>query len=54
MAMCVYEEAKVDCDDKGVILYPSPSAVPERRFRQVLLPASNDAEAEARPSLVKA
>ena len=48
MAMCVYEEAKVDCDDKGIILYPSPAAVPERRFRQVLTPAANDFAAAGR------
>ena len=38
MALCVYEEAKVDLDERGLILFPSPAAVPERRFRQVLLP----------------
>jgi hypothetical protein len=40
MAVCVYEEAKVDLDDRGLILFPSPPAVPERRLRQVLLPKS--------------
>lgn len=49
MAMCVYEQAKVDRDDKGIVLHPSPSAVPERRFRPVLLPpAGNDPLPEPR------
>ena len=52
MTLCVYEEAKVDIDDKGVILYPSPPAVPERRFKQVLFPASNT-DAEDQPASVK-
>jgi hypothetical protein len=35
--MLVYPEAKVDVSDAGVILYPSPPAVPERTTVQVLL-----------------
>ena len=35
--LLVYPEAKVDVDDHGVILYPSPPAVPERTMVQVLL-----------------
>jgi len=54
MATCVYEEAKVDGDDKGIILHPSPAAVPERRFRQVLLPvAGNDTAPEHKPKALR-
>ena len=35
--MLVYPEAKVDVSDAGVILYPSPPAVPERTTVQVLM-----------------
>lgn len=38
-ALIVYPEAQVESDDHGLILQPSPPAIPQRRFHQVLLPA---------------
>ncbi|MEI8394348.1 MAG: replication protein RepA [Rhodospirillaceae bacterium] len=36
--LTVYPEAKIEATDEGVMLYPSPPAVPERTMVQVLLP----------------
>ena len=36
LAMCVYPGARVDVDESGVVLRPSPPAVPERRVFQVI------------------
>jgi hypothetical protein len=36
LAMAVYPEAKVDIDEQGLILYPSPAPVPEHRAQGVV------------------
>lgn len=37
-ALVVYPEAQVEWDELGLTLRPSPPAIPQRRFHQVLLP----------------
>lgn len=46
LALCVYPEARVDCNERGVTLHPSPPAVGERKIYAVKLP-------EASPGLPK-